>query len=315
MKNPPDLSEATIKESLLKNYKVTAKNLQFIPEGYDSWIYVCQSDQLGKIVLKIKRSRDRRGTIVYKYLTKRDFKYMPKLLFNQKGWVWSKVGQYYYYVQEYVESKYSSSKSNIEDADLPQLAIALKELHSMTFPWYVRIRLQKETFYSAAHAEISGYAEEAEKPDTDMYQGPKEVYLQNRDKIHALLDCCKRCGEALKQQKPKMVVVHDDIKMLNIICTKDDNLYIVDWDRCRLAPIENDLMYLNNRQLQKMSKAYGRDLTADRVALKYYRSHLLLRDMCLFWGEATKNKSPEVREHFLELFKKAIPRINSVIAE
>lgn len=314
MKYPPNLHEVTIEDSLLKNYGITTKHLRFIPEGADSWIYVCESEQGNKVVLKIKRKRKFKITLAYRSLMKQGFRHMPKLMFNYRGRVWSKVGPYHYYVQEYIETKPDHDGFKIRDDSLPQLGVALKELHEVTFPWYVRICLQKETYYSAAHKEISGYAKEAEKPSTRMYTGPKNVYLKNREKIQELLDFCRRNGKELKKQKPKQVVVHDDIHGMNILTTPDDKVFIADWDRCRMAPIENDLMYLDERQLKILSKTYGRDLTENRTALRYYWSHLLLRDMCLFWGEAINNEKPDVRKHYLKLFKESINRIDKVIS-
>lgn len=315
MKYPPNLPEATIEDSLLRQYGIIAQQLRFIPEGADSWIYVCQSKGHGKVVLKIKKRRRLKRTIAYKQLMKQGFVYMPKLIFNDRGHVWSRVGPYHYYVQEYIDSVYGHDGFKIRDNSLPQLGMALKELHSVKFPWHVRMCLQKETYSSAAHKEISGYAKEAEKPNTDMYQEPKGLYLQNRAKIRELLDFCERNGKELKKQRPRRVIVHDDIHGMNILTTSDNRVFIADWDRCRIAPIENDLMYLDDRQLRVMSKTYGRDLTKNRTALKYYRSHLLLRDMCLFWGEAISNEKADVREHYMALFKKSINRIDAILAQ
>jgi len=175
---------------------------------------------------------------------------------------------------------------------LVRLGGLLRELHRLAVP-VSSSAIPRETFHSSFHDPAQAALRRLEEhapgdEEAGALDVVKALFDRKRDDIATLFSNAVELGGRLKTRKSELVLTHGDVHFDNLIETADGHLYLIDWDWAMCALPAHDLMYLTDDQLVRVSRGYGTDLLEDTDALRYYRTHLMLRAIW-FWLERALN--------------------------
>jgi spectinomycin phosphotransferase len=130
-----------------------------------------------------------------------------------------------------------------------------------------------------------------------------------RAEILNLLKRAERLARALLVGSPEVILCHSDVHAGNILISRDEALYIVDWDDPILAPKERDLMFIGgglmgawrtpSQEEALFYQGYGQT-QINPIALAYYRYERIVEDIAVFCEQILeKNGVREDREQSL----------------
>lgn len=310
MKTPLLIKETTIERAIQKHFGIEIGDLEFIPKGEGAWLYSCTTSTGKKMVVKIQKKPRKLESDIYQGLGRAGYKWMPRFVVTLKSKkIWAKEGKYHYSIQEYLNPGANSHLFVLDDIYLPSLGRALKDLHTIKLPKHITARIRHEKYIPQHYKQLERSFIKIKKARPKKYQALKQLYLDNEQLLREFLELALQRGQELKKLRLPMVLVHGDVHPFNIL-RPDDEVYLTDWEVCRIAQAENDFMYFDDRQLKLMSKGYGRNLLKNRVALDYYRIHLRIRELYFFGYElAFEASSEKQRKYGRDEFKEACTKI------
>jgi hypothetical protein len=310
MKTPLAIKDATIRKALLKHFGVMVKDLTFIPEGAGAWLYSCYDDTGKKMVVKIQKKPRKLESDIYQGLARAGYKWMPQpILTLQKKRIWAKEGGYHYSMQEFLEPGPNSHIFALDDMYLPGLGKALRDLHDIELPKYIMKRIKHEEYVPENYEQVQKSLAKIQKTRLQKHQVLKKLVQDEIDTIRKFQSLSLAKGRELKSTNKPMALVHGDVHPFNIL-RPGREVYLTDWEICRIAHPENDLMYFDDRQVQLISEGYGQDLLQNRAAIDYYRMHLRTRELYFFGVElGFEGKNEKQRQYGRVSFKETCAKI------
>jgi spectinomycin phosphotransferase len=115
-------------------------------------------------------------------------------------------------------------------------------------------------------------------------------FMRSRQgEISRLIVRAEELASKLQSKSLKFVLCHTDFHGGNILISRNDELYIVDWDNPILAPKERDLMFIgggideiwkSKREEAMFYQGYGK-AEIDWTALAYYRYERVIEDLAV----------------------------------
>jgi len=308
MKVKLDYPDEYIIEQIAINYEIICDKLEFLPVGESSWLYVIFISESPEFVLKIQKELDEKAENIQVFLSNQDKPWLPRTIKTISKQPYFKNKEYFFSVQKYVESiSLNSANSDPDNEYLHKLGVILKDLHATEPSKQLSKSLPKEIFVS----QFNENAKDAINTFKSWSQtNPKssdiaDAMNNNKDNIDQLFINSQTLGQKLADQNVKLVLTHGDVHFGNIIESKDNNLYLIDWDYTMLAGPAHDLMYFNDDQLTEISKSYGKDLLENHNEIMYYRNHLMLRALW-FWTTKAMSCSDQdykyTSDTFLDIF-------------
>jgi spectinomycin phosphotransferase len=107
--------------------------------------------------------------------------------------------------------------------------------------------------------------------------------------IDRLVERAEELASKLRPGSLELVLCHSDIHGGNVLISRNDELYIVDWDNPILAPKERDLMFIgggidyiwkSQREEAIFYEGYGKT-EINIAALAYYRYVRVIEDLAV----------------------------------
>lgn len=285
MKYPPKISNKTIERVISKKFGINIDALEFIPEGESSWIYRCMSSHSEPLIIKIKKEFWRRrseSSSIDVALYQRGFTHVSKPFLSRSRKSWQRHLLHVYSVQEKVLPLAKNGKFEVEDKYLPNLGVILRGLHNLSLPLSVTKSLPKSHLHRYIQ-KTENLQQQIKAGKFRQFTNINTLMTEYETAIQALLNRTLDYEEKLHIQNQPQTLVHGDLHPFNLAYrTNPQELVIIDWDLAHLSYAEEDLMYFNDKQIELISKGYGRNLLENHIAIEYFRHLLRLREIYHF---------------------------------
>lgn len=285
MKTPLALGDSEIIHAINGRFSTDVTDLDFLPVGESSWIYVASDGEDHRSIIKAQEELNPATEEVLELLRSQDYKWMPQVVVSAAGHVWENIGSLYYSVQQYIGSvSLNHANSKPDDTYLRTVGAMLKDLHGIQFNEMQLQHVDRENFDSPliAHAQAALEAIARQTEPTEAVRAVQSCFDAQAENIDQLFSNLARYGSDLRDAQPRLVLTHGDVHFGNIIEPSDDHLYLVDWDEASISLPAMDFKYFSDEQLAVISDGYGQNLLADRLQLQYYRNLLMVRALW-FW--------------------------------
>jgi spectinomycin phosphotransferase len=204
-------------------------------------------------------------------------------------------------------------KVGLFDSQWTEFGSILKRIHRSELPSQIEQVVKRETFlpkWSRLARELH------EQVNTQNYDDPVQrdmaaFWNEKNETIQTLILQAERIGETLRETHLEFVLCHADIHTANLLLTREQEMFIVDWDDTLFAPRERDLMFVpggNNvrtREEQKFFEGYG-PVDINPLALAYYRYEWCVQEIGDFGQRVfmANHAGNSIRQSALEGFKK-----------
>jgi spectinomycin phosphotransferase len=114
------------------------------------------------------------------------------------------------------------------------------------------------------------------EPRDDHAAALAAAWSECADQIEDLVRRAEELGELTRGRDHDFVICHADFHAWNVLVGPDDGLLVVDWDETLLAPVERDLMFVDDsmgsldREGSDFFAGYGH-VDPDPLLIAYYR--------------------------------------------
>ncbi len=298
MKRALDLSESEIIAAVNEKFGCNFNELEFLPAGESSWVYIVVDETGRKSVLKILKLPEVSTVEVLESLSNRSFRWMPQFKKSIQGNLWEEIGGLYFSIQEFIHADtLHNTLDTPSNKDLHQLGVVLYELHSLRLEQSELLHVTRESFDSPlinmAHSAVREVVKQMNP--SSAIESVRDCLIAQKGSIDQLFINIKEYGSELSKATNDLVLTHGDVHSGNIL-QSSNGLYLVDWDEAMLSLPEMDFKYFNDEQLSVISQGYGRDLLKSRLQIQYYRNLQMIRAL---WFWPTKLLSTEGKEQQL----------------
>jgi spectinomycin phosphotransferase len=298
MLEKPDLPNEQIIAAIRNEYQLTLSEVAFLPIGADfrTAVYRATTPDETPYFLKLRKGSWQETSVTLpKFLYDQGVNQIIPPLPTQNGRLWGSFDKYKTILYPFIAG-YDGYVVDLEPHHWPELAAALKQIHTADVPTAIRSGIRQETYTSDGRDVVKHFLQRVE---VDVYTDPIAIelaaFLQSkRAEIVDLVSRAENLAWQLKTQPRDWVVCHSDLHAGNLHIGTDSNLYIVDWDEPILAPKERDLMYIGagllasgltpQEEEQRFYPAYG-DVQINETALAYYRYERIIQDIMEYCKE------------------------------
>jgi thiamine kinase-like enzyme len=308
MKTRVDIPEGTIIQQVNSSFHLDVTKLTFIPIGEASWLYEATTSNDEHYVIKIQHQVDAAPAEVLAQLAETRYKWVPESLMTDDSMLWVKYGDYFFSVQQYIDSEnLHHAASEPDDEYLHELGTALKELHNNLFDKTKLPTVSVEDFKPKVFDTAKALIARLDSDETDEMNviKVKQIFAKRRQNIDKLFENMLAFGNELRNTEFDLKIVHGDMHFGNILKPDNDHLYLIDWDHTMFSLPEMDLMYFTDSQIAEIGKTYGTDLLGNRTAIQYYRNFLLVRAINFFLDRLFDSKhtnKDEIAKSIIEIF-------------
>jgi aminoglycoside phosphotransferase (APT) family kinase protein len=303
MKTACRLTDKELIFSVKRNYGIEVAALEFLPVGENSWVYIGHTVQGTRTLVKVQTQVSSAAAHVLRHLKEFDYASMPEVFLNGDGEVWSGCNAFFISVQEYIEPEViRTADSKSDDQILCKLGEALRRLHSLDAVRGLR-EIPRDSFASsfARTAREAIDSVKTIKADGSVMDRVQSVIERQAWKIEEVFENERILGAALRKEERPLCLTHGDVHFGNILCSSDHPISLIDWEWSMISLPAYDFMYFDDNQLAAISEGYGKPLE-DRLAIQYYRNHLMLRAFWFFLTGARHAHADEDKEAALKTF-------------
>jgi len=201
-----------------------------------------------------------------------------------------------------------------------RLGELLHHLHSVEVPDHLGSLMRVETFEPPEAEQLGALAEQIEVetfPDTIRRQFT-QFWHDKKARISKVTERCADLGKFASNRMGAIVPCHADIHLANVLIEPSGDLRIIDWDECKLAPKERDLMFLLSKEVTQLPRpvfdvaafqeGYG-GTAVDPWLMSWYRYAWVVQELAEFGWQVVQSEpmSPTARDgwvRFQQLFVK-----------
>ena len=315
----PDIDDERIIESLNGTYSIQVSQIEFLPIGNDSsaFAYRIQANDGNSYFLKLKKELSNpAGLFVPRFLKDTGIEQVIAPLPTKAHTLWGNVNEFVLILYPFIAGN-EAMEAGLTDAQWAEFGAILKRIHTTKLRANTLQYVLQETFVP----KWGGFSKRLhEQVNTRSYDDPYQRQLAlfwkgNNEIIRLLVERTEMIAKRLQQVDLDFVLCHADIHTANILVTREQDMFIVDWDDTLLAPKERDLMFILNsggipaKNEQLFFKGYGH-AEINPLALAYYRYEWCVQEIGDFGervflakdaGERTKR---EAVEGFMKLFSR-----------
>jgi spectinomycin phosphotransferase len=229
------------------------------------------------------------------------------------------LGDFCLIVYPFIEGVNGFSRK-LTDAQWITLGKVLRRIHDFDVPSSLLKHIRKETYSPQWRQAVrSFYATIDDRPrsNDDIALKFLNFMKEHRLVIQSLVDRADQLAHTVQKQSPQLVLCHSDVHAGNVLITKNDTFYIVDWDEPIMAPKERDLMFIGGgvgnvwndpQEMAYFYKGYG-NTPINSSILAYYRYERIVQDIAEYiqiflkqnLDTSHKNKL-EMYNHFTSMF-------------
>jgi spectinomycin phosphotransferase len=295
MLEKPDIPDEVIIAGLQEQYGLQAAGITFLPLGTDvnTAVYRVEAGDGTPYFLKLRQgSFDELSVAVPLFLKQQGIRAIIAPLETRTGQGWGDLGASGKMILHPFIEGGNGFHAELPDRLFIELGEALGAIHAAQVPPELRRLLPRET-YSAQWREMVRAFQRRVEGDAFKEPVARELAAFMRAKQEEITRVVERAEELRRglQRRPlEHVLCHSDLHSGNLLITKDEALYIVDWDNPTLAPRERDLMFINggiggaleDRHAEALFyQGYG-NVKVDRTALAYYRYERIVQDFAAY---------------------------------
>jgi len=201
-----------------------------------------------------------------------------------------------------------------------RLGELLRHLHSVEVPDHLGSLMRVEAFVAPEAEQLGALAELIEvETFPDMIRREfTQFWHDNKALISSMAERCEELGKIASNQIGVFVPCHADIHLANVLIEPSGDLRIIDWDECKLAPKERDLMFLLSQDVIQLPRpvfdvaafqeGYGGS-AVDPWMMSWYRYAWVVQELAEFgwqvvWSEPLSPTARDGWVRFQQLFAK-----------
>ena len=203
---------------------------------------------------------------------------------------WADFGEYKMILYPFIDGT-DGFHLELSDHQKRNLGAALKKIHQVEVPSELQRLLPQETLASQWRERLKSFQAQVAR---DTFTEPTAFKLaefmnSRRRNIDQLVERAEELASKLRSKPLELVLCHSDIHGGNVLISRNDELYIVDWDNPILAPKERDLMFIgggidylwkSQREEAIFYEGYGKT-EINIAALAYYRYERVVEDLAV----------------------------------
>lgn len=201
------------------------------------------------------------------------------------------------------------------------LGKALRQVHDFTVPSPLLQHIKHETYCPKWRQTVRLLYQciEDKLPGDDLIRSQFLNFMkEHKPVILRLVDRAEELSDSIKKQPTKLVLCHSDIHGGNVLISKGDSIYIVDWDDPIMAPKERDLMFIGGgvaniwndpQEEASFYKGYG-NTDINISLLSYYRYERIVQDIAEYAEALLLSKLESTQKDRLEMYTQFVDMFN-----
>ncbi len=292
MREPPNLADTTIAETMRAHYGISIVALTFLPLGNDSdtYVYRVEADDGAAYFLKI---RNRLGfspasLAVPRYLRDEGVPHILAPLQTTSRNPWVMVNDFALTLYPFIDGRIGGDVGMSEQQWI-ELGRTVKQIHMSQLPPDLEKVVPRETYVPPRRSVVTKL-EGAINGELHSDPARRELaafWNSRRDEIDRVVSRADALGRRLREKSAPLVLCHADLHTRNVLLEGDEQFWVIDWDETVLAPKERDLMFfvggimrelLQPHHTEYFFRGYG-DTAIDPDALVYYRNAWAVQDI------------------------------------
>lgn len=300
------------------NLAITALTNLSLGADLDAHTYKAQTSDQTSYFIKLKRSHHDLGAQISSLLQVTGIKHILAPIPTIKNESCCYIDGCTLMVYPFIEGLDGFSKPLTDDQWII-LGSTLKKIHSLNVPISLTQKIPTEIFspnWRNAVRLLYAHIDARNIASDEIATQHASYMLEHRTTIEHIVQRAHELGEKLCQQSLSFVLCHADIHGGNVLLSKNDMLYIIDWDAPIMAPKERDLMFIGGgvgniwnsaHEETLFYQGYGKT-EIHNDALAYYRYERIVQDIAEY-GQAlllTANGGDEravMLKHFIDMFE------------
>jgi spectinomycin phosphotransferase len=311
MLEKPDIADELIISRL--QYEISANKLNFRPSGdLNAAAYRVLTDNGATYFLKLRKGFDEIAVTIPLFLKSQGIEavIIPCETKSKRHWV--DFGDYKIILYPFVEGR-DGFEMEFSDKHRRILGAELKRIHTTKIPPELKRLIPHETYSPRWREMVRSLQVQVENNFfNDLIVARLGEFIKSkRDEITRLVERAEELSSELQSKPSEFVICHSDLYGRNILITKNDKLYIVDWDNPILALKERDLMFIGGgideiwkteREEAVFYQGYGKT-DINLSALAYYRYERIIQDLADYAEQLLlSDKGIANREQFYKYF-------------
>ena len=292
MLTKPDIADELINSRLQDEYGLRVTSLTFLPLGADlrTAVYRVVADDGTAYFLKLRKGFNEIVVTVPLFLKSRGIREIIAPFETKSNKGWADFGEYKMILYPFIDGT-DGFHLELSDHQKRNLGSALKKIHHVEVPSELQRLLPQETLASQWRERLKSFQAQVAR---DTFTEPTAVKLaefmnSRRRNIDQLVERAEELASKLRSIPLELVLCHSDIHGGNVLISRNDELYIVDWDNPILAPKERDLMFIgggidylwkSEREEAIFYEGYGKT-EINIAALAYYRYERVVEDLAV----------------------------------
>lgn len=293
MLEKPDIPDQSIISRLQDEYDLRVTGLTFLPLGADmgSAVYRVVADDGTTYFLKLRKGFEEIVVTVPLFLKSQGIQEIIPPFETKSNRGWADFGEYKMILYPFIEGK-NGFQVELRDDHKRVFGAAMKRIHTTVIPLELKRMIPQETFSPQWRERVKEFQREVENTIFDDPVAAKLAsFIKSRHvEISRLIQRTEELASELQSQSHELVLCHTDIHGANILVTRKDEFYIVDWDAPLLAPKERDLLFvgggIDNLWKSKQDESvfyegYG-TTSIDFAVMAYYRYERVIEDLAAY---------------------------------
>ena len=268
--------------------------MEFLPLGADNntAVYRVISHESDSYFLKLRKDNFEETSLdVPQFLHEQGIRPVIPPLKTKGGQLWAGLDAYACILYPFINGR-DGFETALSDRQWIEFGITLKAIHKVILPHALKSRIPSETYSLRWREQVKTLQALVEGTlFSDPVASRMAAFMHaHRDEIRYLLERAGSLASRLQSQSLEQVLCHSDIHAGNLLLTREDEYFIVDWDNPILAPKERDLMFIGggvgriwNRKREEdlFYQGYGPE-DINLTALAYYRYERIIQDIAAF---------------------------------
>jgi spectinomycin phosphotransferase len=292
MLEKPDIPDELIILRLQEEYGLRVTSLTFLPLGADlgTAVYRVVTDNGAAYFLKLRKGFNEIIVTVPLFLKSQGIREIIPPFETKSNKGWADFGEYKMIVYPFIDGT-DGFHLELSDHQKRNLGAALKKIHQVEVPSELQRLIPHETLTSQWRESLKSFqAQVARDTFTEPTAFKLAEFMNSRWRnIDRLVERAEELASKLRLKPMELVLCHSDIHGGNVLISRNDKLYIVDWDNPILAPKERDLMFIgggidylwkSKREEAIFYEGYGK-IEINIAALAYYRYERVVEDLAV----------------------------------
>ena len=247
MLTKPDIADELIISRLLEEYDLHVSTLTFLPLGADqgSAVYRVVAVDGMAYFLKLRKGFDEITVTVPFFLKSQGIQEIIAPFGTKSKQGWADFGEYKMILYPFIDGT-DGFHLELSDHQKRNLGAALKKIHRAQVPSELQRLMPQETLASQWRERLKSFqAQVVRGTFTEPTAANLAEFIKARRRnINRLIERAEDLASTLRSKPLELVLCHSDIHGGNVLISRNDELYIVDWDNPILAPKERDLMFI-----------------------------------------------------------------------